>query len=379
MIAALIACGMAMAGLYNEKPGASFASDYDLTLKFLDKDIADANGAKCLDGTNPGYYYRVGSNGDENKWRIHLRGGAWCFTDETCAQRTKSTVGTSKFLTPNISGAEAPFGFMNTSEPHFGNWSLAYVMYCDGSSWTSNRTDSTTTGNITVWHRGRPNLYSFMQDIERVAGVMSKSTEVVLTGTSAGGMAEYLNANYLRTLLPPAAKTVLLPDAGFFLFSNTTLNYNYQQLQEGWNIWNSKAALDPDCIADHPHHVDCMIPKVQLPYVKMPVFIMQSLYDTAQNHCNTNSPGCNASIAQYRNWLQTNISNSVTPQTAVFATACRQHEESCKDADWDGIHVGGVTPSSAFYDFYHNQDYTRRFDVDWPNNPTCVNIVHGGC
>eukprot|EP01059_Diplonema_ambulator_P029091 TRINITY_DN48212_c0_g1_i1.p1 TRINITY_DN48212_c0_g1~~TRINITY_DN48212_c0_g1_i1.p1 ORF type:complete len:271 (+),score=33.29 TRINITY_DN48212_c0_g1_i1:135-947(+) len=270
---------------------------------------------------------------------------------------------------------------MNVSEPHFGNWSMAFVEYCDGSSWTSNRSDSTTTGGVTVWHRGRPNLLSIFQDLDRTVKVLSQSTDVVLTGTSAGGMAEYLNGKYIRGLLPATANVVLLPDAGFFLFADEqSLPYNHQDLENGWKIWNSKPALDPQCIASRPDHVDCMIPKNQLPFIDLPVFIMQSLYDTAQNGCDTSTPGCNASIAEYRTWLETNITASVTPKTAVFATACRQHEESCKDVDWDGIHVNGETAASAFYKFYYNGDYTRSFDVDWPGNPTCANIAkHGGC
>jgi len=46
---------------------------------------------------------------------------------------------------------------------------------------------------------------------------MSNADHVILTGASAGGLATYLHADYVRTLIPRATSLHAMPDAGFFL------------------------------------------------------------------------------------------------------------------------------------------------------------------
>ena len=46
---------------------------------------------------------------------------------------------------------------------------------------------------------------------------MSKSKQVILKGSSAGGLATYLHADYFGSKLPPTTRFVAAPGAGFFL------------------------------------------------------------------------------------------------------------------------------------------------------------------
>ncbi|KAJ9468215.1 Pectin acetylesterase 8 [Diplonema papillatum] len=351
--------------------GATFQN---LTLATVRPDIASADGAKCLDGSSPGYYRRLGS--EPNKWRIHFRGGAWCFDSDDCYQRSKTFLGSSTMLGPNT--GDAPFGFMAQNESHFGNWTLVLVEYCDGSSWTSNREDPVVVNNTNVWYRGRRNLVAVLQELEAWNGLLSRSTDIVFTGTSAGGMHTYLNGDFMASFVTSQARVALLPDAGFFLFLDTPGNLS--QLQNAYTLWNATDALYPECLSSVAEAYECLIPKNALPHVRSDLFALQSLYDTAQNKCNPQDAGCNATSAEMRGYLQGNLTASKTPKTGIFATACRQHEESCQDFDWDDMTVAGVRLETAFYDFYYNDDLTARFDVDWPNNPTCtVGANHGAC
>ena len=70
-----------------------------------------------------------------------LQGGGWCF-DQTpegvvsnCAGRATGGGGSSKYEGPttNIGGVLSSDPTVN---PHFHNWSLVFIHYCDGTSFT---------------------------------------------------------------------------------------------------------------------------------------------------------------------------------------------------------------------------------------------------
>ena len=43
---------------------------------------------------------------------------------------------------------------------------------------------------------------------------LNKADEVILTGCSAGGLATYLHADYVASVIPQSAKYHAIPDAG---------------------------------------------------------------------------------------------------------------------------------------------------------------------
>ena len=44
---------------------------------------------------------------------------------------------------------------------------------------------------------------------------LNDSTEVILTGCSAGGLATYLHADFVKQAIPQTAKYHAIPDAGY--------------------------------------------------------------------------------------------------------------------------------------------------------------------
>ncbi len=96
-------------------------------------------GAVCLDGSPPGYYFHPGTGSGANKWLLHLKGGGWCFEGiESCYNRSFTTLGTSNNWTSTImlDGALSPD---QASNPAFYNWNIVYFMYCDGASFSADR------------------------------------------------------------------------------------------------------------------------------------------------------------------------------------------------------------------------------------------------
>lgn len=94
----------------------------------------------CLDGSAPGYYIREGSGEGAGKWILHLEGGGWCGTKRDCLDRSKTALGSSTFWPPT----QEFHGFLSdnaTVNPDFYNWTMIYLMYCDGMSFTGDRFD----------------------------------------------------------------------------------------------------------------------------------------------------------------------------------------------------------------------------------------------
>jgi len=67
-----------------------------------------------------------------------------------------------------------------------------------------------------MYFRGHINTIETFNKLLNNLG-MNASSEVVLTGVSAGGLATLNWANYLQTLLPNTTSLYAVPDSGFFV------------------------------------------------------------------------------------------------------------------------------------------------------------------
>ena len=123
---------------------------------------AENNGALCLDGSTPRYYWRQGSN--TTKYQIYFQGGAWCAgiaepvsgAFGTCYGRSYSYLGSTNTSYDNETLA-IDNGFLSTGcgwNTLMCTWNLAYVRYCDGTSFTSNVDNITVHDHKPLYFRG---------------------------------------------------------------------------------------------------------------------------------------------------------------------------------------------------------------------------------
>jgi len=377
----------------------------EFALYLLNKNTIQQSGAVCLDGSPPGYYFRPGLSTDTDKWRIHFRGGGWCFSPSDCYSRTQTDIGSSTFWPPNIEDtSNAVNGFMSNDtsiNPKFANWNTVFVMYCDGSSYTANRDDPLLYNGTNIYFRGKRVLDAILDDLDTRGLNVSKA--VVLTGTSAGALTIYIHAEYIRKRLPEAAVVVGMPDAGFFLdHANVNGVYAFRQSFQnaiGPNLWNGSSGVNEACLstynADESWH--CWMAQYVYPFISnVPIYIVNSLYDTYQTGsilqlgCDPSTAG-SCSPAQldlfqsYRDDFVSTLTEVIdNNRDGLFATACYQHEETCQNYDWDGIKVSGDLMVDGFSDWYYqlneNPADNKLIDVRYPNNPTCTtDKPHGSC
>lgn len=126
--------------------------------------------------------------------------------------------------------------------------------------------------------------------------------QVVVSGTSAGGLAVYLNIDQINAKIQQAASTVSdgdyatvsgsdsvrvrgLASAGYFLDMGLPGGYHDQMLHLA-QISNSTSALAPSCLMqaareDRPRE-SCFFAEHAAPHITTPTFALQSRFDTWQ-------------------------------------------------------------------------------------------------
>ena len=351
---------------------SSRAAPFDLQL--LPQAIVDARGAACLDGSRPGVYFMPGS--DVTKWRIHFHGGGFCSTLSDCVTTSHGIYGSSQNWPQSVydlcdspTQCTAVFGLMsNYTENPIGTWNSVLVPYCDGSSWSSSRSDE--LGGLRF--RGRANLDAVIDQLDGIGNITTTATDVIITGTSSGGFAVITHATSLRARLPASATVVSVPDAGVALDHPTMAGIDVfpSMVREavGANLWNATVdGLDAACLA-HYGSTDawrCVFGQYLLPFATMPTFVIHSQYDVAsmnlvlQPGCSLAVPGqCDsqqvAAIQSFRAQLLGNITTllNATASGGYFLHSCWQHESSCRWADYTEIRIGGVSMMEAVTAWY---------------------------
>ena len=253
-----------------------------LTLTVLPQAFADSFGAKCLDGSPPALYTLPTGQPNSN-WVLFLEGGGWCFSVSDCISRSRGGGGSSKGMAANmvVGGLLSPDPAVN---PRFAsNTSFAFLHYCDGSSMTSNNSQSVNG----TWHRGRPNLIALVSYLRSALGAASPS-EVIVSGGSAGALAAYAAADVVCALFP-GSRCVAAPDAGWFLDASTVNNPHNFAFRDNFiaadlAMWKSTTTggLPSQCLAAYDAAGElwrCFFAQYSVLYTATPVHAMMSAYD----------------------------------------------------------------------------------------------------
>ena len=117
-------------------------------------------GAKCLDGSPGGFYFRP-SPTKSQKWVVFHQGGGWCLSPENCLERASTNFGSSVNWGPTYTDRYEGSAMFAT--PPFTEFNLVYAMYCDGGSWAGN--SSQLVKGKTIYYRGRALLDALLDKL----------------------------------------------------------------------------------------------------------------------------------------------------------------------------------------------------------------------
>lgn len=353
-------------------------------------DNADRKGAVCLDGSVPGYYLKQGSGKGINKWIIYLQGGAWCDSEKSCLSRSQMHLGSSLFFKPILN----PGGLLSSSKednPKFYNWNVAFLPYCDGSSFSGNRSDPVQFQGSLLYFRGFRILDSTISALLSLTS-LKDSRHVVFSGTSAGGLAVMLHADFVRSKLPRGVHFRALADSGFFLDTSSRKHRGQRkfrkEMQNVFKLHDCTDGVPQRCVKKMPGKDlwKCIFPQYFLSFVKTKTFIVNPLYDSWQlQHiweidCASNPFSCtDKEVRQIKRFRKATL-KAMRPvlkksNFGLFADSCVDHGQVVYNNRWNSIAVRKThTISSSFIKWLKNKERHFIDDHDYPANPTCVSI-----
>ena len=370
------------------------------SLVYADADAVAARGAACLDGTRPAFYLWPGA--EPTKFVLFLEGGGWCFTEKDCLKRSKGGLGSSAGYHPTMADAGGIMSANATQNPHFSNWTKAFLKYCDGSSMSGARVGASNASGAPLHYRGRANLDAVLDTLaQHGSGGMGATTEVVLSGGSAGGLAAILHLDHVASRMPAGARVVGLPDAGYFAdLPNTAGAHVYRGLFQGADpVWNATAGggTHAACLASTPaaQQWQCLMAQYVVAKTATPLFVMNAAIDVYQVQ-NTLQVGCvpktcsAEQLAQMETYRTDFVTSALAPALAnpangAWVDSCIMHEQNvyyCSGGmpgrnvyncqGWQEEQVNGVTPQQAFLRWYMGAgDHFTIDSASWPSNPTC--------
>lgn len=114
---------------------------------------------------------------------------------------------------------EFPPSFLSrnaTFNPHFYNWNSVQINYCDGTGHEGYKKDSIIHNGKELFFRGERNTKLMLAALKSQFG-LDKAQHVLVSGSSAGGLAVFTWANYIRDLFPQSVRVIASPDSGFHL------------------------------------------------------------------------------------------------------------------------------------------------------------------
>jgi hypothetical protein len=197
--------------------------------------------ARCRSGSGTGI--GVNWNPGSTKLVVFLEPGGACFSPQSCGQ--------------NPASRDAMFGNggifdRNRAGNPFAEFNLVFVPYCTGDWYAGNNPRGNVPGVGAQQFVGYTNLDLFL---DRLVPTFPDATQVVLTGSSAGGLGAFFNASHFARRFG-TIPVVAIADSGPPT-STQAMPACFQTLMR--TLWNLDATVLADCGADCPKHDDYLV------------------------------------------------------------------------------------------------------------------------
>ncbi|XP_077460827.1 carboxylesterase notum2 [Stigmatopora argus] len=370
----------------------------------------------CNDGTPAGFYLKEIKG--SRRWLLFLEGGWCCYSKHTCDSRYQNVPRLmSSTGWPLTKSGHGILSSQVAENPYWHNTNIVVIPYCSSDVWSGTKpalTPPPKQRQEREKDRDRnknETEYAFMGSLiirEVVKDLIPKGIKlakvVLLSGTSAGGTGVLLNiervANYLEQLGAEAQVRGLV-DSGWFLESKqqrppdcpeTVTCSPEDAIKVGLRLWNGVVPDRCRRLYKKGEEWQCFFGSKLYSTLNSPLFITQWLFDEEQLRVeNIYIGGQHMSNEQWqyiRN-LGTELKNSLTDVTAVFAPSCLSHTAITK-SNWNSFQIRGTSLPRALHCWERSLEATRNNrtpakgcpfylvdDCHWPQcNPTCPTLVN---
>ena len=395
--------------------------------------------AKCLDHSPGAFWYLPGHGTGVHRYVIHHQGGGWCASKKGCDIRSRSALGSSLKWKDEICNltTEHPYpeearpcyyggadGLMSSSLFHNKltyNWNKVYIGYCDGASYAGQINEPVpidADGTKTLSFTGKY-ILDAVYDILLQKFNMITARDIIISGTSAGGLSVFLHIDYLANKITTASRNkvppriVGVPDGGFFLdypaYSADTNHAYYlypTSYKDIFYLQNISLASIAKCslhykalsVEGEDQSWKCFLAQYLLPFISTPLFIVNSLTDSWQVNkimglkCALTSlnkmRSCDERtlhyLERYRGDMISSVNKGLNRMSGMWLCNCFAHAIVNTPKHWLDICVEGKSlrhsltswflnlPQTVLsnLDFDYGEKY-RHFDGVWGKQSTC--------
>ncbi|KAL1492260.1 hypothetical protein ABEB36_012736 [Hypothenemus hampei] len=302
----------------------------------------------CNDGSQAGFYLRKSTH--SKKWIIFLEGGWYCYDHHSCRNRwikQRHYMTSSNWPeTKDVGGILSP----NMQEnPFWWNANHVFVPYCTSDSWSGSKRPS------------KQGMFSFMGSSVVLQVVrdliplgLENSTDLLLTGSSAGGTGVMINLDFVEELLHEEFMLKKLrvkgvTDSGWFLdrtpFAPT--KPAVEAIRKGMELWQGRVPRRcREQYLDEPWR--CYFGYRIYPTLKAPLFVFQWLFDEAQMDADNVGAPETKQQWDYIHKMGDALRHSFQNVSAVFAPSCISHSVLTKK-DWQLVKIDDISLSDALH------------------------------
>ena len=266
------------------------------TLTLVANATATRHGARCLDGSRPGYYFAPAKTSATNtSWVLFFKGGGWCWDLNECASTANGGAGSTNHALKRVYLTSPLVG------PTFAQYNRVLLWYCDGASFAGDRAEpaiyhperfhhgaGTSRTAQPLHFRGLANLRAILDDLRTRHG-LSDATDVLLTGASAGGLAAILHADRVHAWLlaegTPLRRYRAAPISGFFPARADAAGQRWADaMRHVFEMQQAAAGVNAACAAALPRaqRWRCFLANYSYAFSVTPTFPLQSSLDLWQ-------------------------------------------------------------------------------------------------
>ncbi|MBP9828366.1 hypothetical protein KBC55_04440 [Patescibacteria group bacterium] len=244
---------------------------------------ADDRFAVCNDGSPATYYFAPGTEENNDKWVVYLKGGGSCINEADCLDRAANNdpglVSSNNY--PNGLKEDGILSADPAINPDFYNWNRVHVRYCSSDLWIG---DTENMVGEELWQfRGKNIVAAVIEDLQNAEIIKTKTlaeaSELLFVGSSAGGAGVTQNLDDVARMLPNVQVRGV---------ADSSAQVSYEAYDEAYveNLRNADPSFqnrqfDESCTASLEDGVvnNCVLLNVSYQHIATPIYYYIDQFD----------------------------------------------------------------------------------------------------
>mmetsp|Transcript_23053 Transcript_23053/g.50456 ORF Transcript_23053/g.50456 Transcript_23053/m.50456 type:complete len:493 (-) Transcript_23053:358-1836(-) len=357
------------------------------SLVYIDHDLVESMGARCMDGSPGGFYWRPSLSGvNASKLVLFLQGGGECRTIEECTLWNGGSGRSSAFWPAQRRLGDDVLSADPGINPDFYDWTKVFLPYCSADMHSGTlKAPSEALGGFHF--SGHNLILASLAQLRRLLPAFAP-THVLVGGASAGGIGALLHADVFAAEWPRATVKAA-PACGFF-YAGVSSRRDWADgidtpvddlgFAREWQPWYSER-----CASKPGSNMStCTDAHFALSSIATPLFVRENLFDRAKlANCGLDVEGAlsvtdAAYLRQWGKWMLLQLSLvQADPRNGYFAPSCLEHGANL--ALGTAPSIGGVSMAAALRSWFFDTAEAPTRLTDRCGELPCTRAWPGQC